>query len=232
MNVSAPFTISIRSNLISIVRDKQNLNLFRQLTLTEIDTFRKARRVNGGARPSPFSIELEKLNALIRLLRKNPINLEKVLRRIDDLALSTKHFLDFETKKLLDFELSTMSQRSAAENHMTALTALENTRKYFREPSGSRYSTEELNLARKLVNIYETASGDEFGVGSSSTTLGPDYMTPSEQFLFAALKLANKHTTIEGMRELYRAAHRQKKGSKKPAAKNSKAPAKTISRLT
>jgi hypothetical protein len=75
---------------------------------------------------------------------------------------------------------------------------------------------------RALANIYKTASGDKFGVGSSSTALGPDYMTPSEQFLFAALKLANKRTTIEGMRELYRAAHRQKKGSKMPNIKSAK----------
>ena len=122
--------------------------------------------------------------------------------------------------------------RSAAENRKTALAALENTRKYFREPSGSRYSAEQLNLARKLVNIYETASGDEFGVGSSSTALGPDYMTPSEQFLYAALKLANKHTTIESMRELYRAAHRQKKGTKKPTAKKAKTRANTNPRRT
>lgn len=227
-----PFSKSIRSNLLSVMRDEKSLNLFRQLTLTELQTFRTFRRANGGAKPSPSSIELEKLNTLIRLFGKNPINLEKILNRVDDLHLSTQRYLDFETKRLLDFELNTISKHSAAENRKTALAALENTRKYFREPSGSRYSTEELKLTRALANIYESASGKKFGVGSSSTTSGPDYMTPSELFLFAALILANKYTTIEGMRELYRAAHRRKKGTKKPTTKTSKTPANTNPRRT
>ena len=126
-----PFSKSIRSNLLSVMRDEKSLNLFRQLTLTELQTFRTFRRANGGAKPSPSSIELEKLNTLIRLFGKNPINLEKILNRVDDLHLSTQRYLDFETKRLLDFELNTISKHSVAENRKTALAALENTRKYF-----------------------------------------------------------------------------------------------------
>lgn len=222
---SKPFSKSVRSNLLSVIRDEKSLNLFRQLTLTELQNFRAVRSLKYDARPSPFSIELEKLNALVRLLKKHPLNIDKILAGTSDLHISTQEFLGFEVKKLLNFDLNTISKRSASENRKTALTALENTRIYFRDLSGSRYSTEDLNLVRALANIYKTASGKRFGVGSSSTTLGPDYMTRGEKFLYAALKLANRHITIEGMRELYRAAHRHKKGTKKPAAKSAKTPA-------
>lgn len=112
MNKSAPFSKSIRSNLLSVVRVAQSLNLFRQITLTELQNFRRIGRTTGNARPSPFSIELEKLNALIQLLRRNSTKLEKILSRVDNLHLSTQRVLDFETKRLLDFELNTISKRS------------------------------------------------------------------------------------------------------------------------
>lgn len=217
MTESIFFHKSTRTNLLAILSDRCRLDFFRNLVLNELKTFREFRRYQENARLSPFSNELKKINALIRLLKKNPSNIEKILSRVDDLDLSTKHFLNFETKRLSNFQKKTISQCLATENHSTAIAVLESTRKYFREPSGSRYTTEELNLARALVRIYESASGKKFGLGSSSTALGPNYMTPSEQFLFATLKLANKHTTVEGMRERYRAAHRQKKGANNPA---------------
>lgn len=211
--------------------DKSCLNLYRQLTLNEIQKYRKARRTDREAVTSISSVELTKLNTLIRLLKKSPINLQKVLSHVADLQLATKHFLDFEVKKLLSAQADESSRNRIANSLEIALAALEYTRAYFREPSGSRYSQAQLDLVRALANIYKTASGKKIGVGSSSTTLGSDYMTPSEHFLYAALKLANKHTTIEGMRELYRAANRQKKGAKKPVIKKKTTLKNKVARL-
>lgn len=174
--------------------------------------------------PSISSVELSKLNALIRRIKNKPVNLNKVLSHVDDLHIAAHHFLDYEVRKLLSAQPIGSNQKSAEHSLKTALAALENTRKYFREPSGSRYSQAKLDLARALVSIYESASGEPFGISSSSTPMGPDYMTPSERYLYASLKLVDRYTTINGMRELYRAAcraqrstFRKKRASKAPA---------------
>ena len=170
--------------------------------------------------------ELKKLKQLALILNTKPLNLEKARNYLQGLRTATHQILTSFVQSGLtannahDFDYHVEHELSRS------IAALDRTRKFFRDPTGLRHSTAKLNLVRSLVSIYATASGNDFGLGSSSTPLGPNYSTPGEHLLFNALKLVYRRLSIDAMRELYRSACRsglstfRKKPIRKTPAKN------------
>ena len=170
--------------------------------------------------------ELKKLKQLALILNTKPLNLEKARTCFQSLNTSTCQILTsfvqsgLSANSVRDFDYHVEHELSRS------IAALDRTRKFFRDPTGRRHSTAKLNLVRSLVSIYATASGNDFGLGSSSTPLGPNYSTPGEHLLFNALKLVDRRLSIDAMRELYRSACRsglstfRKKPIRKTPAKN------------
>lgn len=214
MEATAILKQCILDILNKISNGKSSLLLFVNFTFEVFHTFEYQSKTEKAEKTLPASIELKKLNRLVRYLTKSPIKIPLVQSIIADFHPATRHFLTLNLKTNLKSGDIESFEYYVQTDFELALSSVKETRLYFHEPKGHNYSTADLNLARSLVRIYETVSGKKFGVGSSSS--GPDklYMTPGETFLFNMLKLMTtrkmiKHpTTIEGVRGLYRAACR------------------------
>ena len=152
--------------------------------------------------------ELKKLKRLALILNMEPLNFVKVRACLQDLHASTRQVLTSSIQASLDSEVQWNFDYYIENKTDLAIATLERTRALFREPTGHRHSVAKLNLVRSLIRIYEMASGKKFGLGSSASLCGTSYMTPSEHLLYHTLKLVDKYTTIDGMRELFRAACR------------------------
>ena len=214
MEETAAFEQQILAILNEISNGESVLELFCDLVFKVFNAFNDQSTTEKSEKTLPASIELKKLNKLVRYLTKPPIKIPFVQSIIAAFHPSTRHFLTLNLKtKLKSVDIEPFEYYVQTDFEL-ALSSVKETRVYFHEPKGRNYSTADLNLARSLVRIYETVSGKKFGVGSSSS--GPDkfYMTPGETFLFNMLKLIatakmiEHHITIEGARGLYRTACR------------------------
>jgi hypothetical protein len=170
--------------------------------------------------------ELKKLKQLALILNTKPLNLEKARNYLQGLRTATHQILTSFVQSGLTANSACDFDYHVEHELSRSIAALDRTRKFFRDPTGLRHSTAKLNLVRSLVSIYATASGNDFGLGSSSTPLGPNYSTPGEHLLFNALKLVDRRLSIDAMRELHRSACRsglstfRKKPIRKTPAKN------------
>ena len=188
---------------------KKQVRLFVSFALQAFVLFKIESNIENSVNQLNFKAsELKKLKQLALILNTKPLNLEKARTCFQSLNTSTCQILTsfvqsgLTANSVRDFDYYVEHELSRS------IAALDRTRKFFRDPTGCRHSTAKLNLVRSLVNIYKAASENDFGLGLSSTPLGPNYLTPGEHLLFNALKLVDGRISIDAMRELYRSACR------------------------
>jgi hypothetical protein len=188
---------------------KKQVRLFVSFALQAFVLFKIESNIENSVNQLNFKAsELKKLKQLALILNTKPLNLEKARTCFQSLNTSTCQILTsfvqsgLTANSVRDFDYYVEHELSRS------IAALDRTRKFFRDPTGRRHSTAKLNLVRSLVNIYKAASENDFGLGLSSTPLGPNYLTPGEHLLFNALKLVDGRISIDAMRELYRSACR------------------------
>ena len=218
---------SIRFLSVGARNSKKQVRLFVSFALQAFVLFEIESNVeNLVNRSNSKAPELKKLKQLAFILNTKPLNLEKARNYLQGLRTATHQILTSFVQSGLTANNAHDFDYYVEHELGHSISALDRTRKFFHDPTGRRHSTAKLNLVRSLVNIYKTASENDFGLGSSSTPLGPNYLTPGEHLLFNALKLVDGRISIDAMRELYRSACRsglstfRKKPIRKTPAKN------------
>ena len=206
---------------------KKQVRLFVSFALQAFVLFEIESNIeNSVNRSNSKAPELKKLKQLALILNTKPLNLEKARNYLQGLRTATHQILTSFVQSGLTANSACDFDYHVEHELSRSIAALDRTRKFFRDPTGRRHSTAKLNLVRSLVSIYATASENDFGLGSSSTLLGPNYLTSGEHLLFNALKLVDGRMSIDAMRELYRSACRsglstfRKKPIRKTPAKN------------
>ena len=206
---------------------KKQVRLFVSFALQAFVLFEIESNVENSVNQLNFKAsKLKKLKQLALILNTKPLNLEKARNYLQGLRTATHQILTSFVQSGLTANSACDFDYHVEHELSRSIAALDRTRKFFRDPTGRRHSTAKLNLVRSLVNIYKTASENDFGLGSSSTPLGPNYLTSGEHLLFNALKLVDGRLSIDAMRELYRSACRsglstfRKKPIRKTPTKN------------
>ena len=156
--------------------------------------------------------ELTKLNNFIKRMRDKPPPPERLRARISELHEVTYHFLNARLKISGDPEIGLAELDLGLSKDLDELTkAICHTRAVHREKPGGGHHRSLHDVANAVRRVYTQASGKKPTLTSdTSAERLPRQMNSYEELLLESVKVIKPHMTLNGARELDRAATGQR----------------------
>jgi hypothetical protein len=163
-------------------------------------------------KPDLWDDELRKLNNFLRRLRDKPPTVERLQTRISELHEVTRHFLNARLKLRSDTKKGLDDLDLGLQQDLDDLTqAISNTRAAHRDKPGGGHHRSLHDVANSVRRVYKLASGKKPTLTSDTSAQRlPRQMNSYEELLLASVKVIKPHLTLNGARELDRAATGQR----------------------
>ena len=159
-----------------------------------------------------WASELRKLNNFLKRLRAKPPTPERLRERIFELHEVTKHFLNARLKISGDHKIGLNELDLGSLRDLDKLKkAIYHTRAVHREKPGGGHHHSLHDVANAVRRVYTQASGKRPTLTSdTSAERLPRQMNSYEELLLESIKVIKPHMTLNGARELDRAATGQR----------------------
>jgi hypothetical protein len=156
--------------------------------------------------------ELRKLNSFLKRLRDRPPTPERLRVRISELHEVTYHFLNARLKISGDPEIDLADLNLESSQDLDELRkAISDTRAIHREKPGGGHHRSLHDVTNAVRRVYTMASGKKPTLTSdTSAERLPRQMNSYEELLLESVKVIKPHMTLNGARELNRAATGQR----------------------
>ena len=156
--------------------------------------------------------ELRKLNSFLKRLRDKPPTPERLRVRILELHEVTYHFLNARLKISGDPEIDLADLNLESSQDLDELRkAISDTRAIHREKPGGGHHRSLHDVTNAVRRVYTMASGKKPTLTSdTSAERLPRQMNSYEELLLESVKVIKPHMTLNGARELNRAATGQR----------------------
>ena len=152
--------------------------------------------------------ELRKLNNFLKRLQGKPPTPERLRLRISELHEVTKHFLNARLKISGNSKIGLAELNLGSPNDLDELKkAIYHTRAVHREKPGGGHHRSLHDVTNAVRRVYTQASGKKPTLTSdTSAERLPRQMNSYEELLLESVKVIKPHMTLNGARELDRAA--------------------------
>ena len=156
--------------------------------------------------------ELRKLNNFLKRLQGKPPTPERLRLRISELHEVTKHFLNARLKISGNSKIGLAELDLGSPNDLDELKkAIDHTRAVHREKPGGGHHRSLHDVTNAVRRVYTQASGKKPTLTSdTSAERLPRQMNSYEELLLESVKVIKPHMTLNGARELDRAATGQR----------------------
>ena len=156
--------------------------------------------------------ELRKLNNFLKRLQGQPPTPERLRLRISELHEVTKHFLNARLKISGNSKLGLAELNLGSANDLDELKkAIYHTRAVHREKPGGGHHRSLHDVTNAVRRVYTQASGKKPTLTSDTSAARlPRQMNFYEELLLESIKVIKPHMTLNGARELDRAATGQR----------------------
>lgn len=175
-----------------------------------ICNFKHAVEFEKNRKPSESQYLALQLQNFSRSIKRQP-KTSTLLKRWQQLSSEAYIFINFQlksvSKRFIDFEDLDLSVDA---DQQLLLEATHRAKKWVQKKRGYSHDYPTLDLVRVISHIYQSATGKKPGLSSKEYSRDPDYMTPFEKVLMAALSSAGIDITLDGTRSLYRSVAQNK----------------------
>lgn len=175
-----------------------------------ICNFKHAVDLEKNRKPSETQYLALQIQNFSRSIKRQP-KTSTLLNRWQQLSSEAHIFINFQlksvSKRFIDFGDLDLSVDA---DQQLLLEATNRAKKWFQKKRGYSHDYPTLDLVRAISHIYQSATGKKPGLSSKEYTRDPDYMTPFEKVLMAALSSAGIDITLDGSRSLYRSVAQNK----------------------
>ena len=156
--------------------------------------------------------ELRKMNNFLKRLQGQPPTPERLRLRISELHEVTKHFLNARLKISGNSKIGLAELNLGSPNDLDELKkAIYHTRAVHREKPGGGHHRSLHDVINAVRRVYTQASGKKPTLTSdTSAERLPRQMNSYEELLLESVKVIKPHMTLNGARELDRAATGQR----------------------
>jgi hypothetical protein len=156
--------------------------------------------------------ELRKLNNFLKRLQGQPPTPERLRLRISELHEVTKHFLNARLKISGNSKIGLAELNLGSPNDLDELKkAIYHTRAVHREKPGGGHHRSLHDVTNAVRRVYTQASGKKPTLTSDTSAARlPRQMNFYEELLLESIKVIKPHMTLNGARELDRAATGQR----------------------
>lgn len=169
-----------------------------------ICNFKHAVELEKNSKPSETQYLALQIQNFSRSIMRQP-KTSTLLKRWQQLSSEAHIFINFQLKSVSnnfinfgDLDLTADTDRQLL------LKATNRAKKWVQKKRGYSHDYPTLDLVRAISHIYQSATGKKPGLSSKEYSRDPDYMTPFEKVLMAALSFAGIEITLDGARSLYR----------------------------
>jgi len=161
--------------------------------------------------------ELRRLNNLLKRLRNKPPTPNRLQVTISELHEVTKHFLNARLKISGKSKIGLAELDLGSPNDLDELKkAIDHTRAVHREKPGGRHHLSLHVVTNAVRRVYTQASGKKPTLTSDTSAARlPKQMNSYEELLLESIKIIKPHITLNGARELDRAATGQRLKARK-----------------
>ena len=161
--------------------------------------------------------ELRRLNNLLKRLRDKPPTPNRLQVTISELHEVTKHFLNARLKISGKSKIGLAELDLGSPNDLDELKkAIDHTRAVHREKPGGRHHLSLHVVTNAVRRVYTQASGKKPTLTSDTSAARlPKQMNSYEELLLESIKVIKPHITLNGARELDRAATGQRLKARK-----------------
>ena len=175
-----------------------------------ICNFKHAVELEKNRKPSETQYLALQIQNFSRSIKRQP-KTSTLLKRWQQLPSEAHIFINFQlksvSKQFIDFgdlDLSVNADRQLL------LDATGHAKTWLQKKRGYSHDYPTVDLVRVISHIYKSATGKKPGLSSKEDTRDPDYMTPFEKVLMAALSSAGIDISLDGARSLYRSVAQNK----------------------
>ena len=156
--------------------------------------------------------ELRKMNNFLKRLQGQPPTPERLRLRISELHEVTKHFLNARLKISGNSKIGLAELNLGSPNDLDELKkAIYHTRAVHREKPGGGHHRSLHDVTNAVRRVYTQASGKKPTLTSDTSAARlPRQMNFYEELLLESIKVIKPHMTLNGARELDRAATGQR----------------------
>jgi hypothetical protein len=156
--------------------------------------------------------ELRKMNNFLKRLQGQPPAPERLRLRISELHEVTKHFLNARLKISGNSKIGLAELNLGSPNDLDELKkAIYHTRAVHREKPGGGHHRSLHDVTNAVRRVYTQASGKKPTLTSDTSAARlPRQMNFYEELLLESIKVIKPHMTLNGARELDRAATGQR----------------------
>ena len=172
--------------------------------------FKHAVELENNRKPSETRYLALQIQKFFRSIKRKP-KTSTLLKRWQQLPSEAHIFINFQiksvSKRFIDF--GDLDLGVDADQHLL-LEATNRAKKWVQKKRGYSHDYPTLDLVRAISHIYQSATGKKPGLSSKEDTRDPDYMTPFEKVLIAALSSAGIGISLDGTRSLYRSVAQNK----------------------
>jgi hypothetical protein len=156
--------------------------------------------------------ELRRLNNLLKRLRDKPPTPNRLQLTISKLHEVTKHFLNARLKISGKSKIGLAELDLGSPNDLDELKkAIDHTRAVHREKPGGGHHRSLHDVTNAVRRVYTQASGKKPTLTSDTSAARlPKQMNSYEELLLESIKVIKPHITLNGARELDRAATGQR----------------------
>ena len=164
-----------------------------------------------------WASELRKLNNFLKRLRGKPPTPERLRLRVSKLHEVTKHFLNARLKISGNSKIGLAELDLGSPNDLDELKkAICHTRAVHREKPGGGHHLSLHVVTNAVRRVYTQASGKKPTLTSDTSAARlPKQMNSYEELLLESIKVIKPHITLNGARELDRAATGQRLKARK-----------------
>ena len=161
--------------------------------------------------------ELRRLNNLLKRLRNKPPTPNRLQVTISELHEVTKHFLNARLKISGKSKIGLAELDLGSPNDLDELKkAIDHTRAVHREKPGGGHHLSLHVVTNAVRRVYTQASGKKPTLTSDTSAARlPKQMNSYEELLLESIKVIKPHITLNGARELDRAATGQRLKARK-----------------
>ena len=161
--------------------------------------------------------ELRRLNNLLKRLRDKPPTPNRLQVTISELHEVTKHFLNARLKISGKSKIGLAELDLGSPNDLDELKkAIDHTRAVHREKPGGGHHRSLHDVTNAVRRVYTQASGKKPTLTSDTSAARlPKQMNSYEELLLESIKVIKPHITLNGARELDRAATGQRLKARK-----------------
>jgi hypothetical protein len=175
-----------------------------------ICNFKHAVELDKNSAPSKLQYLALQIQNFSRSIKRQP-KTSTLLKRWQQLPSEAHIFINFQlksvSKRFIDFEDLDLTVDA---DQLLLLEATNRAKKWVQKKRGYSHDYPTLDLVRAMSHIYQSATGKKPGLSSKEDTRDPNYMTPFEKVLMAALSSAGIGITLDGARSLYRSIAQNK----------------------